>query len=136
LRDHFHFSGLLYFAWVVPYALVLTAFGILYLPFVWALPPQSRVLFVAAGIVFVSGAMGMELLGGRELERYGGTLLYAMYYTIEEAMEMGGILLFIYALLDYIATHAAVQIRIDAVDDIARRLPWHSTPPFLRVQRS
>jgi hypothetical protein len=47
----------------------------------------------------------MEMIGGVLVE-HGGThtVRYVVEQTIEETLEMGGIVLFIYALADYIAT--------------------------------
>ena len=46
------------------------------------------------------GAIGVELIGGRYLELHGvENLTYAMITTVEESLEMAGVIIFIWALL-------------------------------------
>ncbi len=80
-------------------------FVIAYLKFLIGLPKRIMVLFVVSGLIFVSGAIGFELLGGRHAELYGTSdLVYTIYYTCEELLEMLGIATFIYTLLSYITS--------------------------------
>jgi len=104
-RNLFDTSGLLYFAWVIPYGIALIIFVCAYLKFLLSLPKHIMILFITSGIIFIMGAIGFELLGGREAELNGKQgLLYAIFYTCEEFFEMIGIALFIYTLLTYIVT--------------------------------
>ncbi|HTM30115.1 MAG TPA: hypothetical protein VL263_02370 [Vicinamibacterales bacterium] len=116
-------SGPLLFAWVIPYALLTLLFGIVYVPFTVALPPRIRTLFVLAGVVFVAGALGMEMFGGAIVSAHGGVggggleyWAHAVEYTIEEALEMAGIVLLIYALLFHIAAQNII-VTLRVVDD-------------------
>ncbi len=103
VRETLDTSGLLYFAWVIPYGVALGIFVIAYLKFLIDLPRKTMVLFVASGSIFVLGAIGFELLGGRHFELYGReNIMYSVYYTCEEFLEMLGIAVFIYTLLSYI----------------------------------
>ena len=96
-------SGLLYFAWVIPYGVMLFAFVALYLRFLLKLPKRIMNLFIISGTIFVTGAIGFEMLGAVPYVQYGDkSLLYAVFYTFEEFFEMLGIILFIYTLLSYI----------------------------------
>lgn len=93
-------SGLFYFAWVIP-AMVVVAIGfVVYIPFFRALPASTRNwMFVSAGL-FLSGAIGMEMLGGRTAELEGVQVLtYRIFVNIEEGLEATGILLFLRVLL-------------------------------------
>ena len=95
-------SGLLYWAWVVPYSVILLGTVIYFLRFVLGLPTFTRNMFFASGFIFVSGALGLELVEGHFFKLYGMDHIYnRILYFIEEAMEMSGVTLFIYALLDY-----------------------------------
>lgn len=101
----FNADGYLHFAWVVPYTIIfLAAFFLMGRSFL-RLPSNTQMMFLLAGSIFVSGAVGMELVGGRyifihgEVEREG--LTYAMMVTCEELLEMVGVLLFIYTLAKY-----------------------------------
>ncbi len=95
-------SRILFYAWIIPYGIALTAFGIVYLKFLLNLPRKTMLLFIASGIVFVSGAIGFETLSGIQEKLYGANSTYALLYTLEELFEMLGVAIFIYALLDYI----------------------------------
>ena len=69
-----------------------------------ALLRQITVLFVVSAVVFVAGAIGFELVDGRQYEAHGADdIVYAILYTCEESLEMLGTAIFIYALLLYIA---------------------------------
>ncbi|MGY8769769.1 MAG: hypothetical protein ACKVH8_15225 [Pirellulales bacterium] len=60
-------------------------------------------LFLFAGGVFVSGAIGIEVLSATIADANGeNNLAYACVVTLEEACEMFGVVIFIYALCDYI----------------------------------
>ena len=103
IRNALDLSGAFYFAWVVPAAILLLVFAILYLRFVLALPRRSRWLFVVAGAIFVSGALGVEMIGSAYASAHGrNDLVYALIASGEEVLEMIGLATFIYALTDYI----------------------------------
>jgi hypothetical protein len=108
-------SGLLYYAWVIPYAVALLALGLLYLRFLLGLPRRTAVLFVASGAVFVTGAVGFEMLGGLFFQTFGSnTPGYVALQTLEEGMEMIGVVMFIYALVDYMERElGGLQISIE-----------------------
>ncbi|HET7716900.1 MAG TPA: hypothetical protein VFK86_14850 [Bauldia sp.] len=97
------FSGILTFAWVVVAApLLLVALAAL-VPFLRRLPaPIGRRLFVA-GLVFVAGAFGCELIGGYIWNTQGASTLYLLEVIAEEALEMVGLILAIGVVLDYLA---------------------------------
>ncbi len=108
IRGSLNTSGVLYFAWVIPYAMALLVFVITYFNFLMRLPKKTRNLFVVSGVIFVTGAIGFESLSGWQTELYGRqNLVYSILYTVEELLEMLGIVLFIYALLLYIASQFA-----------------------------
>jgi hypothetical protein len=102
LRSELGTSGLLHYAWVIPYGVGVLVFGALYLRFLALLPRPTAVRFVAAGILFIGGAIGAEMVGGWVLEQYGSaSVAFVTIQTIEEVLEMVGILVFISAILDY-----------------------------------
>ena len=96
--------GILYYAWVIPYTiLVLGVAGYLF-KFLFSLPAPTRNLFILAGITFVIGAIGLEIVEGY-VEKYytRENFTYFALITIEELMEMISIAVFIYALLKYLS---------------------------------
>lgn len=105
-RHTFKTTGLFYFAWVIPGMAFLSIFVFAYLKFVLSLPNKIKLGFIVSGTIFVSGAIGMELIGGSFFESYGpDNLIYMMIATFEEMLEMSGIIIFIYSLLEYIKTY-------------------------------
>jgi len=91
------------FGWVVPYGLLVIILLVFSLRFIVHLPKNIRVLIFVAGAVFVGSALGMELLGAQIYEMQGrNTIAYSFITTVEETFEMIGILLFVYALFNYI----------------------------------
>ncbi len=104
VRDLLPVAGPLYFAWVIPYGLAVLAIGVLYLRFVWSLTVRTRGLFIGAGSLYLAGALGFESVGGWYFSRHGDIedLPYSLLVATEEFLEMSGVILFIYALLDYL----------------------------------
>jgi len=94
-------EGSLYFAWVFPYGLGLLVLLILGIGFIRRLPTRSRLLFGSAAALYVGGAMGMELLGGIASTQ-GRGITYEWLTSLEELLELSGVVLFIYALLSHI----------------------------------
>ena len=101
-RTMFNATGVLYFAWVIPYAVLVALVGILYLRFLLRLPHRTRMLFVLAGIIYVSGALVLEMADGYFVSKKIDNIGFAIVNTIEEYLEMFGIIVFIYALQDYL----------------------------------
>jgi hypothetical protein len=97
----FDTTGVLYFGWVIPAAALVIALGLWYLPLVRALPARTRRRFILAGVVFVSGALLMELPLGWWTERAGAdNLTYGIIDWVEETLELSGVSMFLLALLD------------------------------------
>ncbi len=91
LGGHLDTAGVLYFDWVIWAAAILAVTAIIFLPFVRALAPATRIRLVIAGAVYLMGAVGMELPLGVVTERLGThNLVYALVDWIEETLEMIG----------------------------------------------
>ena len=57
-----------------------------------------------AGSLYLGGAIGIEMLGGRQAELHSfENLTYQLFAHLEESLEMAGVILFIHALLRYLA---------------------------------
>lgn len=111
IRGMLGLSGFLYFAWVIPYGLLVCLLIACYGRFVFRLPPLVRRLtFLSAG-VFLSGALGFEFIGGYYFERVKERvdLTYALLTTAEELLEMAGVLIFLYGQLLY------AKMRLDGI---------------------
>jgi hypothetical protein len=105
-RNLLHAKGYLYFTWVVPFAALLAVFVLGYLRFLIALPRTTRWRLIASGAIYVLGALGMELVGAEYFSRQGGdNLKYTLMQTVEESLEMSGLILCAYTLLAHIRDH-------------------------------
>jgi hypothetical protein len=97
-------SGVLTFSWIVPGAALVLVIGISYIRFLVDLEPRTRWLFMAAGAIYVGGAIGFELPLGWWVSRYGQDGLgYGLIDWAEESLEIAGASLFLYALLRHLA---------------------------------
>ncbi|MEK7232613.1 MAG: hypothetical protein AAB268_02265 [Elusimicrobiota bacterium] len=98
------FTGYLRFAWVIPAGIGVFIFGLAYLRFLAALPLRRRNQFVAAGAIYVLGAVGMEMICANIADSGGRTsVAYLIGYNVEELLEIGGIALFNAALIEHLA---------------------------------
>lgn len=96
-------NGFLIWSWVVPYSVFVLAVVIYFLKFILSLPLKTKNLIILSGALFVFGALGLEFFEGYFYKLYGlDHIINKTLYCIEELFEMWGIILFIYALLDYI----------------------------------
>jgi hypothetical protein len=113
-------GGPLFFAWVVPGGALVAVFGITFLRFVKHLPRPARRRLVAAGILFVSGAIGFEMVGASYSAVHGQLNMgLVVIVTVEETLEMVGAAVLLYGLLAYIPVilpDAGWRLRVNAVD--------------------
>src|SRR5262245_59924411 len=96
-------AGAFHYAWVIPYGIGTFVFGLAFLRFLLRLPRRTASWFATGGAVFVSGAIGMEMVGGALVEQ-GGAKGWSYWgeQTVEEVLEMTGVLLFLFGLGGYI----------------------------------
>ena len=107
-------KGYLYWLWVIPYGFAVLVLAAVYLRFMIRLSRTTRSYFILAALLFLGGAIGVDMLQGREAYLNIGsdkTILYSVLYSLEEFLEMIGVAVFIYALLKNLADESPV-IRI------------------------
>lgn len=110
LRNNLNLSGLFYYSWVIAGGFFLLAFTAYYLKFFFALPKTYKQGFFLAGFLYVLGALGMELIGGYYAEQHGlENVTYALITTVEETLELIGVLILIKYLLLYLQTNTLVS---------------------------
>jgi hypothetical protein len=108
LRAMAAFTDLLTFPWVIVAAPAVIIAATFFLPFLLRLPRGLAFGFVAAGLVYVGGALGMEMLNGRLTTYTGwGSPYYLVGTVIEETLELVGIGLFLSVLLRQMAAERA-----------------------------
>ena len=98
------------YAWVLPYSVALLIAAAVLLPWFLKIERASQIRFVIAGTIFVSGALGIELLesanaSGTDPDAWAdgtsqveGTLRQALLTTVQECMEYVGAGYFLCAL--------------------------------------
>ncbi|MEX2530945.1 MAG: hypothetical protein WD960_09245 [Gemmatimonadota bacterium] len=108
--------GIFYYAWVIPGIALVLLLGLIFLTFLLHLPATTRLRFLMAAILYIGGAIGVELIGGRYAELHGlQTWTYSMITTVEESLEMAGLIVFIWALLRYCAdNYKEVRFQFEA----------------------
>ena len=93
-------GGVLYFDWVIWGALIVGVLAAIYLPFLRALSSPARARLIVAAVVFVSGALVMELpLGWWTYHAGKDGIGYALIDWVEETMELVGSSLALVALV-------------------------------------
>ena len=103
LREFFGATGFLYFSWVIAGAPLVIIFALVYLRFLFHLPPRTRNLFILAGVLYVGGAIVVESIWAYMWYNGNGSgTPYLIKSVIEEVLEMSGIVVFIYSLLTFI----------------------------------
>lgn len=103
IRGTLHVKGAFYAAWVIPALIAVLVLAVFLYKFIFHLPLKTRLLFIAAAVFYLSGSLGLEMVEGWHICRFGfDNLAFNMMVTFEEAFEMTGAVIFIYALLGYI----------------------------------
>ena len=99
------------YGWVGLWTIILIIMFVIGLKFLFSLPRKTRNLFFLASGIFIAGALVMEVIGGGyETE----SIYYKILTTVEELLEMGGMLVFIYTFLDYIKTNLSpIKIKLE-----------------------
>lgn len=123
VRSALNTSGIFYYAWVIPGAILTFICLLGFSRFLVHLPAKIGRLFLIAGSIFVGGALGVELIGGYYADFYNEqSMVYAIIVTIEESLEMLGIVVFVYALLSYINTYMeGLSLQLTVVSDRQQR---------------
>lgn len=110
---HETLNSIIEISWAVPGMLVVLLIGVLYLKFLFSLPSPFAVRFMMSGAIFVGGAVGVELATEPYLyDDALDTLGYNLWTPVEEGMEMGGVILFLASLFDYLKVHYSLQLHV------------------------
>lgn len=99
---HVH-EGVLYFAWVIPGAIFVMIMIYFYYKFIMSLPAQTKLHFLVSAGLYILGALGIELIQGYYASQYGfNNIRFVILVTLEEVLEISGIIVFFYGLSQYI----------------------------------
>ncbi|MEP4767720.1 MAG: hypothetical protein ABJY83_07415 [Roseibium sp.] len=106
LRSAFDAKGIFHFAWVIPGMLAVFVAGLYFIPFLLRLPRRLALGMFVAGLVYVGGALGLELVGGLIASDHGMQATnYIMVAIVEESLEMIGLTIFLWVLSGHICDH-------------------------------
>ncbi len=109
----FDLDGIFYFGWVIPAGIIVTTLAIVYLPFLQQLPADSAKNFLLSGILYVGGALLVELLLGYWSDRNGiHNVGYSLIDWVEETLELSGVAFFNYSLMSLIHKEGSLTIRL------------------------
>ena len=101
---HETFNTITEIAWTVPATWITLLLLLLYLKFLIYLPRPAMKLFLIAGTVFLSGGLLVEHLADYYVEVFDmDNFGYQLLTALEESLEMVGVVLFIRALLKFLA---------------------------------
>ncbi|WOQ68709.1 hypothetical protein RYJ27_08245 [Microbacterium limosum] len=105
-------GGPLWYAWVIPVGIALVAASPFAIRFLAALPRRVRTLFVVAGVLYVGGALGIEVVSataGAEVEsllRDENDPVVWLLACFEESLEIAGLVVVSIAVLIHLRDHA------------------------------
>jgi len=104
LNDNANLAGITLFSWVAYGMGFVFIFTLIFFRTVVQLPSPIRRLVILAGLIYVSGAVGMETVAGHFVVPVWGNqgMQYVFCAATDKFLEMIGIVVFIYALLTYL----------------------------------
>ncbi len=104
--------GIFTFNWVLPAIIILPILGFIFRKFLLQLPRPILVLFIISGALYIAGSVGMEMIGGIIAQLYKTkSVHYFLEYTVEESLEMVGVILFLYALLVHLSKDGVIALQ-------------------------
>lgn len=110
IRNLLDVGGFFYYAWIIPAGIFVFALALVYFKFWLHLPTRTRLLFLLAAGLYLGGTLVVEAISGQYHWLYGTQNIgIALLTTLEECMEMMGIVVFLYSLLDYISRNAVLS---------------------------
>lgn len=107
----------LFFNWLLYGIIFVLVIGAIYLPFLFRLPRLTRHGLILSGAVFVSGAIGVEMIGAAVhagvIPLGSSRMFWGIHVIAEEGLEMLGVALLIRTLLRHMAEHQPLsRIRV------------------------
>lgn len=93
VRNGLGVGGILHLAWIIPAMGFLMVLGLVVWPLYFQVSPTLRRGAIIAGMLFVGGAIGAEMVGGKMIsEGDYGSFAYILTITFEEGLEIVGLL--------------------------------------------
>ena len=126
LNDNADLSSITPFSWVAFGMGFVFMFTLIFFRMVVQLPSPIRRLFILAGLIYLSGAIGMEIVAGHFVVPVWGDqgMKYVFCAATEEFLEMIGIVVFNYALLTYLVQgrrEIALALEVHVYQDLGAK---------------
>jgi hypothetical protein len=86
-------DGVFYHSWVLFAIPALIVVGLVFIPFLRHLPRGTSTRLFIAGLVYVAGCVGVEMIGSLIRSMGAPPTLYAAAYCVEETLEIVGAVL-------------------------------------------
>lgn len=110
MREWLHPTGFLDFPWVIVGWSFVAVLTLCYWRFVWGQRPRIRALFLSAAIVYLSGALVLEMVSAwYHAHAIDELIIRGALSTVQELAEIAGVIIFIYALLLHISDHPEIS---------------------------
>lgn len=121
--------GIFYLAWVIPGIAGVILVGLFFRKFLLRLPAWTRNRLLLAAALYLGGCIGMEMLNGAYAELHGTNYVYTFLATIEEGLEMGGLIALTHTLLGHLA-RISTKFEVMLISaEVAQDLPM-AAPKF------
>jgi hypothetical protein len=88
--------------WIYSGIILVLLFAVAFWRFFWRLPPKTRMGILLSALLYVGGALGFEIIGSIFIpSQEPPEVLFLMITTVEETLEMVGMIVFIHVLRAY-----------------------------------
>jgi len=101
VKNYLDTTGALYFAWVIPMSVVVIIVALYFFRFYLSLSREIKIGIAIGMGLYLFGALGFEMVGGWWLTNFGDGFGYKMITTVEESLEMIGLIYLIKTLFLY-----------------------------------
>ncbi len=103
ISTRFNSVNHLYFGFAIPGIILAVALFIAYIPLLRNLPRKVMLGMMMAGVIYIGGAAGIEMIEAKWFFLYGERhAAYLLLSDLEELCEMGGLVFLLKILLDYL----------------------------------
>jgi hypothetical protein len=104
IRTYLGTTGWLRYGWIIPAGFFIVIVGLIYIRFIISLPRRIAILSFFSGILYVGGALFMEMPEGAYAQVYGeNNFIFHIFTIFEETLEMVGLSLYIYTLILFLS---------------------------------
>jgi hypothetical protein len=101
LRQALDATGIFYYTWIIPYGIGIVLLSIFMIPVFWRMQKRIRFWFGLSAATYLFATIGLEMISGKYLVMMNEKkdIVWIFMITLEESLEMGGLIILVYALL-------------------------------------